>query len=54
MKKVHLVCYKNDENSSGYYVLAVFSSKKKALDFCRRMDRKSPEYYHFTFEEVVN
>ena len=53
MRKVHLVCGKNNENCSEYYVLAVFSSKKKALDFCQRIDRRSPEYYHFTFEEFV-
>ena len=53
MRKVHLVCRKNNENSSEYCVLIVCSSKKKALDFCQRLDRKSPEYYHFTFEEVV-
>lgn len=53
MKKVHLLCSKLSEDSDDYWVLGVYSSRKKALDACKRMDAKSPEVFHYTFEEAV-
>lgn len=53
MKKVHLLCGKLGEDSADYWILGVYSSKKKALDACRRLDVDSPGIFHFTFEETV-
>lgn len=53
MKKVHLLCSKISKDCAEYWILGVYSSKKKALDACKRMDASCPEIYHYTFEEIV-
>lgn len=53
MKKVHLLCSKHSEDSADYWLLGVYSSKKKALDACKRMDASFPDIYHYTYEETV-
>lgn len=53
MKKVHLLCSKVNENCTEFWVLGVYSSKKKALEACQRMDVACPEIFHYTYEETV-
>lgn len=53
MKKVHLLCSKLSKDSADYWLLGVYSSKKKALDACKRMDTSCPDIYHYTYEETV-
>ena len=53
MKKVHLLCSKISKDSIEYWILGVYSSKKKALEACKRMDVSCPDIYHYTFEEIV-
>lgn len=52
-KKVHLVCGKVSKYSAGCWILGVYSSKKKALDACKRMDTSYPEIYHYTCRATV-
>lgn len=47
MKKVHIVCEKQNEADLEFWILGVFSSKKRAQSMIDFMHARYPNYFQY-------